>query len=143
MGAAGPTSDAQLFTNLRHKIEDGSMGFPDSESLGIGGSKVNVFILRDDAFPLKLWLVRPYSSRSMELKEMVFNYTIRRGRTVVLNAFGMLTSHFRIFQSLLQQEPQVVNRVAMACLVLHHLLRIRYPTAQQEDLRGGGRSSLR
>ena len=105
---------------------------PDSESLGIGGPKVNFSIHRDNAFPLKLWLMRPYSSHSMDLKEMVFNYRIR-SRIVVENAFGMLTSLFRIFQSALQQEPRVVNRVIIACLVLHNLLRIRYPTAEQEE----------
>ena len=81
MGAAGSTSDAQIFkhTDLRHKIDDGSIGFPDSESLGIGGPKVNFFLLGDDAFPLMLWLMRRYSSHSMDLKERVFNYRIRRG----------------------------------------------------------------
>ena len=85
MGAVGSTSDAQIFnhTNLRHKIEDGSIGFPDSESLGIGAPKVNFFLRGDDAFPLMLWLMRPYSNHSMDYKEMVFNYRIRRGRTVV------------------------------------------------------------
>ena len=104
MGAAGSTSDAQIFnhTDLRHKIEDGSIGFPDSESLGIGGPKVRFFLLGDDAFPLMLWLMRPYSSHTMDLKEMVFNYRIRCGRSVVENAFGILTSRFRIFQSPLQ-----------------------------------------
>ena len=82
--------------------------------------------------------MRPYSRHSMDLKEMVFNYRIRQRRTVVENAFGMLTSHFRIFQRPLQQEPRVVNRVVMAYLVLHNLLRIRYPTAEQEELRHGG-----
>ena len=45
MGAAGSTSDDQIIrhANLRHKIEDGSIGFPGSESLGIGGPKVNFF----------------------------------------------------------------------------------------------------
>ena len=139
VGAAGSTSDVQIFrhTNLRHKIEEGSIGFPDSESLAIGGQKVNFFLLGDNAFPLMLWLMRPYSSHSMDLKEMVFNYRIRRGRTVVENTFGILTSRFRIFQSLLQQEPPVANRVVMACLVLHNLLRIRYPKAQQEDFGEG------
>ena len=39
MGAARSTSHAQIFkhTDFRHKIEEGSIGFPDSESLGIGG----------------------------------------------------------------------------------------------------------
>ena len=52
-GAARSTSDAHIFkhTDLRHKTEDGSIGFPDSESLGIGGPKVNFFLLGDDAFP--------------------------------------------------------------------------------------------
>ena len=129
MGAAGSTSDALIFkhTDLRH-----------SESQGIGGSKVNFFLLGDDAFPLMLRLMRPYSSHTMDLKEMVFSYRIRHGRTVVENAVGILTSHFRIFQSPLQQEPPLVNRVAMACLVLHNLLRIRHPTAQQEDFGGEG-----
>ena len=132
MGAARSTSDDQIskHTNLRHKIEDGSISFPDSESLGIGGPKVNFFFLWDNAFPLKLWLMMPYSSHTMDLKEMVFNYRIRQGKIVLENAFGMLTSRFRIFQSPLQQELPVVNRVVMACLVLHNLLRIRYPTAQ-------------
>ena len=130
--AARSTSDAQIFkhTELRHKIEDGSIGFHDSESLGIGGPKVKFFILRDDAFPLKLWVMSSYSSHGMDLKERVFNYRISWGRSVVENAFGILTSRFRIFQSLLQQVPTVVNRVVMACLVLHNLLRIRYPRAQ-------------
>ena len=53
MGAAGSTSDDQIFkrTNLRHKIEDGSIGFPDSESLGIVGPKVNFFILGGRRLP--------------------------------------------------------------------------------------------
>ena len=120
----------QIFkhTNLRHKIEDGSIGFPDSKSLGIGGPKVNFFILWDNAFPLKLWLMRPYSSRTMDLKEMIFNYRIRQGKTVVENAFGMLTSRIRIFQSPLQQELPVVNKVVMAYLVLLNLLRINRKT---------------
>ena len=54
MGAARSTSDAQIF---RHKMENISIGFPDSESLGIGGQKVNFFLLGDDAFPLTLWLI--------------------------------------------------------------------------------------
>ena len=43
MGAAGSTSDAQIFkhTDFMHKIEDTSIGFPDSESMGIGGPIVN------------------------------------------------------------------------------------------------------
>ena len=140
----GSSSDAQIFKHidLRHRIEEGSIGFSYSKSLRIGGPKVNCFILEDDTFPIKLWLMRPYSSHGMDLKKRVFNYRISRGRRVVENAFGILTSRFRIFQSPLQQDLPMVNRVVMACLVLHNLLRIRYPTVQQEDFGGEGQSPI-
>ena len=99
---------------------------------------MNYFILGDNAFPLKLWLMKPYSRHSMDLKVRIFNYRISRGRRVVQNAFGIITSHFRIFQSLMQHEPPVATRVVMACLVLHNLLRIRHPTCQQENFGGEG-----
>ena len=109
VGAAGSSSDAQIFkqSDLRHKIEEGSIGFPESKPLGTGGPKVNFFILGDNAFPLKLWLIKPYSRHGMDLKERVFNYRISRGRRVVENVFVILTSRFRIFQRPLQQEPRL------------------------------------
>ena len=145
MGAAGSTSDDHIFkhTNLRHKIENGSIGFPDSESLVIGGPKVNFFILWDNIFPIKLSLMRPNSSHSMDSnKKMAFNCRIRHGKTVVDNAFWMLMSRIRIFQRLLQHKAPVVNSLVMACLVLHNLLRIRYPTAQQEDFGQEGQPTI-
>ena len=36
----------------------------------------------------------------------------------------------------------MVHRVVMSCLVLHNLLRIRYPTAQQEDFWGEGQCTI-
>ena len=126
LGAAGSSSDAQILkhSDLRHKIKDGTIGFPESESFVDDWPKVNYFILGDDAFPLKLWLMKPYSRRGMDLNQRVFNYRLSRGRRVVENAFGILTSHFCIFQRPMQQEPPVMARVVMVCLVLHNLLRI-------------------
>ena len=73
LGAAGSSSDAQIFkhSDLRHKIEDGTIGFPESESPVDDGPKVNYFILEDNAFPLKLWLVKPYPKRGMDLNQSV------------------------------------------------------------------------
>ena len=36
----------------------------------------------------------------------------------------------------------MVKRVVMACLVLHNLLRIRFPTAPQEDCGGEGQRTV-
>ena len=144
LGAAGSSSDAQIFkhSDLRHKIGDGTISFPESESLVDDGPKVNYFILGDDAFPLKLWLMKPYSRRGMDLNQRVFNYRLSQGRRVVENAFRILMSHFWIFQRPMQQEPPVVVSVVMACPVLHNLLRMRYPTGQQDDFGADGQPPI-
>ena len=41
-------------SDLRYKIEDGTIGFPKSESLDDDGPNVSYFILEYNAFPLKL-----------------------------------------------------------------------------------------
>ena len=144
LGAAGSSSDAQIFkhSDLRHKIEDDSISFPESESLVDDGPKMNYFILGDDAFPLKFWLMKPYSRRGMDFNQRVFNYRLSWGRRVIENTFGILIPHFRIFQRPMQQEPPVVARVVMACLVLHNLLWMRYPTGQQDDLQAEGQAPI-
>ena len=56
VGVVWSSSDAQIIKNsdFRHKIEDGSIRFPKSESLVIGGPNVNFFILRDNNSPQAL-----------------------------------------------------------------------------------------
>ena len=82
--------------------------------------------------------MKPCSRCGMDLNQRVFNYRLSRARRVVENAFGILTSCFRIFQRPMQQEPPMEARVVMACLVLHNLLRMRYPTGQQDDFGAEG-----
>ena len=49
LGAAGSSSDAQIFkhSDLRHKIEDGTIGFPESESLVDDGPKENFHVMTE------------------------------------------------------------------------------------------------
>ena len=62
VGTAGSCSDAQIFNacQLKRRIEDGKIGFPDPAPITQGGRNVPYFILADDAFALKTWLMKPY-----------------------------------------------------------------------------------
>ena len=66
-GTAGSYSDAQIFnaSQLKRKIEDGRIGFPDPAPITQGGRDVPYFILADDAFALKTWLMKPYGRRML------------------------------------------------------------------------------
>ena len=128
---------------MKRKIDDSSIGFPDPAAITQGGRDVPYFILADDMFALKTWLMKPYGRR----KEIA-NYRISRGRRVVENAFGILVSRFRVMMTTIELPPETVRDVVMTCVVLHNILRSQYQGqhgAQQpggdddDDVPGDGR----
>ena len=108
VGTAGSCSDAQIFnaSQLKRRIEDGRIGFPDPAPITQGGRDVPYFILADDAFALKTWLMKPYGRRLLTREKRIANYRISRGRRVVENAFGILVSRFRVMRTTILNYPQ-------------------------------------
>lgn len=135
VGTEGSCSDAQIFnqSELKERIEDGSIGFPEAEPIERGGPNLPYFILGDDAFALKTWLMKPYSVRGRGREYQIANYRLSRGRRVVENAFGILASRFRIFHQPILLKATRVKDIVMACAVLHNMLRA-------ERGAGGGRA---
>ena len=127
-GTAGSCSDAQIFNacQLKRRVEDGRIGFPDPAPITQGGRDVPYFILADDAFALKSWLMKPYGRRMLTREERIANYRISRGRRVVENAFGILVSRFRVMLTTIELPPETVRDVVMTCVVLHNILRSQY-----------------
>jgi hypothetical protein len=86
-GANGRNSDGGIFRKclLYQELEN--------NMLPHGG-----FLVGDDAFPLKTYLLKPYSHRTLTCEQKIFNYRLSRARRIVENLFGILISQFRIFQ---------------------------------------------
>ena len=127
-GTAGSFSDAQIFnaSQLKRRIEDGRIGFPDPAPITQGGRDVLYFILTDDAFSLKIWLMKPYGRRMLTREERIANYRISRGRRVVENAFGILVSRSTVMRTTIELPPETVREVIFTCVVLHNILRSQY-----------------
>ena len=135
-GTEGSCSDGQIFnaSQLKRRVEDGRIGFPDPAPITQGGADVPYFILVDGAFALKTWLMKPYGRRMLTREERIANYRISRGRRVVENAFGILVSRFRVLRTTIELPPATVREVVFTCVVLHNILRSQYlgqPGGQQ------------
>ncbi len=74
------------------------------------------FILSDNAFALKTWLMKPFFQRNMTDEQRIFNYRLSRGRRIVENVFGILANHFQCLLSPLRQEPETVKSIVLACV---------------------------
>ena len=80
------------------------------------------FLVGDDAFGLKTWLMKPLPLKNMTDSQRVFNYRLSRARRVVENAFGITANRFRCLLTTMPQQPDTVTTVVLSCCVLHNLL---------------------
>lgn len=136
VGNQGSSSDAQVFNHsqLRNGLENGTLGLPDPEPLPHDDRPTPYFLVGDDAFPLRSWMMKPFSHRGLTKDERIFNYRLSRARRVVENSFGILAHRWRCMLGTMQQDPERARVIVMAAMCLHNLMRLRYPGLQNNDL---------
>ena len=136
IGGKGSASDAQIYNNseIKEFAEDGTIGFPAPDALPNDYQNVPYFFIGDDAFALRETMMKPYSLRGLDNEERIFNYRLSRARRVVENAFGILANRFQVMLTTMQHHPSTVKLIVKACIVLHNLMRLRYPELQNQHL---------
>ena len=76
VGANGSASDAQVFNHseLRTMLEENNLGLLDADTLPGDDRNTPFLLIGDDAFPLRTWMLKPYSRRNLTDDERIFNY---------------------------------------------------------------------
>ena len=136
IGANGSASDAQIFSDceLREAIENGTISFPAADLLPHDDEDTAYFIIGDDAFALRSWLMKPFGKRNLGIPERIFNYRLSRVRRVMENAFGILGNCFHCLLTTLHLQPENVSTVVITCICLHNLMRLCFPALQNAVL---------
>lgn len=132
VGAEGKASDGGVWkqSTLFQQLNEASnpLNFPDpDEIVGIRDPKP-YFIVADDAFALSVNLLKPYGRRFLTKKQVIFNYRLSRARIVVENTFGILSTRFRILRREIEMRPEGAEKIVMATVVLHNMLRQKAPS---------------
>ncbi len=119
----GATSDALIFADseLKKAIQNNVIGFPPKDTLLNDDRDTHYFILADDAFSLRMQMMKPYGRRGLPVAERIFNYQYSRARWIVENAFGILANRFSCLLTTLKQQPLVVIDVILSGICLHNL----------------------
>ena len=90
--SCGHMSDARLFNASEQKecLEDNSIGFPLADQLPNDDRPTSYYILRDDAFGLRTYLMKPYAQRQLTKEQRVLKYRLSRGRRMVAQRWQIL-----------------------------------------------------
>ena len=78
-------------------------------------------ILADSAFPLKNWLLKPYTNAILSPKQRYFNYRLSRARIVIEGAYGQLKGRFRVLLQKCESSCEQVKVMTLECFVLHNI----------------------
>ena len=126
IGQYDSTNDSSVLNNseMGKAFEDGSMSLPQPEHLpGCRLPQLLFYLVGDEIFALKPWLLRPYPGKNIKEEESIFNYRLSRARRVIENCFGILVARWRIFCRAIQAKVETVQAIVQAAICLHNYLR--------------------
>ncbi|XP_063771016.1 uncharacterized protein LOC134908815 [Pseudophryne corroboree] len=122
VGKNGRMSDGGVIeqTHFYHKLKEKMLYLPPTSDTKDG---LNFVFVADESFCLHEHLLTPFPEKALTEEKKIFNYRLSRASRVVENAFGLLSSRFRIFHTTINLSPYKIELVAMACCLLHNFLR--------------------
>lgn len=98
VGANGRISDGGVWGNstLSKLLETNHAKIPESCTLPNSNRKLPYVFVADDAFPLKPYILKPFPHRNQTDEQRIFSYRLSRARRIVENAFGIMSSRYRV-----------------------------------------------
>jgi hypothetical protein len=131
IGKQGRISDGGVFghCSLFRALIENKLNLPPPSALPGDTQKLPFFLVGDEAFPLRKFLMKPYPQRNLSHDQRIFNYRLSRARRIVENAFGILASRFRIFLKPINVSPERAELMVLAACTLQNMLRHFHPLA--------------
>ena len=121
IGSYGSNNDSGILANsemgMRFEVKD--FNLPQDKDLEECPYKpLPYFLLGDEIFPLKPWLMRPFPGNNLSEENRIYNYRHSRARRTIENTFGILAARWRIMLKPIRASVENVEKYICACLGL-------------------------
>lgn len=145
IGSYGCQSDGGVFfhSTFGRRLDTNSLNLPPPAPLPHTGTLCPFFILGDTAFPLHEHILTPYPGKYADLSaiQVNFNKEMSSVRQNIENSFAILVKRWRVLSGPIGANPDMVNNIVMATVVLHNFIKsfddpaaVRYMRADKETL---------
>jgi len=127
VGGRGKQSDGGTFcgSTLFRLLEAGKFNVPPPQALPGSNIILPNFLIGDEAYPLKNYLMRPYPRRKLNAKTEKYNERLSIARKCIECAFGILTKKWRILQKDIETKPSTAIHIIKCASILHNHVRER------------------
>ena len=124
MGGFGKQSDGGTFlaSDLFSFIDRKIISFPEPDFLPHSKVTAPYVMLRNEAYPLPSYLMKPYERNSLTDRRRNFNQRLSRARKPVECAFGILYSKWRIISKTTETEVELADKNVKCICVLHNTI---------------------
>lgn len=103
-------------------MRDNQLDLPRPKALPDREIKVPHVFVADDAFALQPNIMKPFAGRNLMPSKRVYNYRLSRARRSIENAFGIMSSRFRVLRSPINLDAAKTRKLTKACCALHNFL---------------------
>ena len=91
-------------------FEDNSLNVPEGSKIPGMDVELPHFLVGNEVFPLKTWLIRPYPG-TLDETQRIYNYTVSRARRTIENVFGILVARWCIFRKAIRADIKTVEAI--------------------------------
>ena len=118
-GFLGNSHDAVIFRSmdLWNPIKE---GFIPMIGKTVRDVTVPPLIVGDSAFPLRSWLLKPYTNAVLTPQQHYFNYRLSGAHMVTEAAYGQLKGRWRVLFRKNESSRDQARITTLACMVLHN-----------------------
>ena len=116
-------SGALKLSHMDKCFEDNSLNALEGSKIPGMGVELPYFLVEDEIFPLKTWLMRPYPG-TLDETQRIYNYRFSRTRRTIENVFGILAARWCIFRKAIRADIKTVEAIVQACVCLHNFLQL-------------------
>ena len=119
-GFPGNSHDANIFrsTDLWNSIQEGFIPAIDN---AVGDITVHPLTVGDSEFPLRSWLMKPFTNAVLTPQQHYFIYRLSRARMVTGAAYGQLKGRWRVVPRKSESSRDQARITTLACTGLHNI----------------------
>jgi len=124
-------------STLFHFLEDLKSTLPMPANFEGTGKEMSFVILGDNAYPLKIYLMKRFVRKDISYEEHVYNCRLSRARRCVECAFGIATANWRLLNKAIGTNVNKAEKIVRCICLLHNSIidtegTTRDPSALQE-----------